>query len=191
MYIKTEYYSILNSKRTDTLSVIKKNYKNLAKIHHPDVGGDEEYFKKINLAMDIINEFHEENINTGNFKSTNGKNKTKKNYNSNKSNKKSTTSNKEKNKTNNKQNKQNNGYKNNSRKCSRCGSKYDDENDVFCDQCGHKIHRKKANSNDGEVAGMLCAGVIVVGIGLLLFSLCWPFGILYFYAIYKFIFDWV
>ena len=43
MYIKNEYYSILNSKRTDTLSVIKKNYRNLAKIHHPDVGGDEEY----------------------------------------------------------------------------------------------------------------------------------------------------
>ena len=58
MYIKNEYYSILNSKRTDTLSVIKNNYKNLVKIHHPDVGGDEEYFKRINLAMDIINEFH-------------------------------------------------------------------------------------------------------------------------------------
>ena len=109
---------------------------------------------------------------------------TKKKSNANKSNKKSTTGNKKRNKTNNKQNKQNNGYKNNSRKCSNCGSQYG-ENDVFCDQCGHKIHRKK--DNDGETAGIVCVGVIVVGIGILFLSLCWPFGIIYFYLLYKYL----
>ena len=186
MYIKQEYYDILGSSRMDSLDDIRKRYKKLALKHHPDVGGSEEHFKKINLAMDIIDEFHEENIHSNNFKSTDSKNNTKKKSNANKSNKKSTTGNKKRNKTNNKQNKQNNGYKNNSRKCSNCGSLYG-ENDVFCDQCGHKIHRKK--DNDGEIAGMLCAGIIVIGIGLLLLSLCWPFGIIYFYVFYKFISD--
>lgn len=181
MYIKTEYYSILNSKRTDTLSVIKKNYRNLAKIHHPDVGGDEEYFKKINLAMDIINEFHEENINTENFKSTNTKNNTKKNYNSNKTNRKSTNYKKSTYKTNKKSHDKNNG------RCSRCNSKYEKE-DIYCTQCGQKIHHKKDTSNDNvEIAGLLCVGIIVVGIGLLLFSLCWPLGIIYFYLLYKYL----
>ncbi len=185
MYIKNEYYSILNSKRTDTLSVIKKNYRNLAKIHHPDVGGDEEYFKKINLAMDIINEFHEETSNTSNFKSTNSKNNSKKNYNSNKTNRKSTNyrnTNKDNHKTKNKSN----GHKNNSSKCSRCGSQFD-ENDVYCTQCGQKRYKKDNSNDNGETAGLLCVGVIVVAIGLLLFSLCWPFGILYFYLLYKYL----
>ena len=188
MYIKNEYYSILNSKRTDTLSVIKRNYKNLCLKHHPDVGGDEEYFKKINLAMDIIDEFHEENIYSDNFKSTDSKNNSKKKSNTNKSNKKSTNSNKEKNKTKNKQNKQNNGYKNSSKKCSNCGSQYD-ENDVFCDQCGRKIHRKKDKSNNNEDIELLCIGVVLITIGLFLLSICWPFGIIYFYILYKYIFS--
>lgn len=180
MYIKTEYYSILNSKRTDTLSVIKNNYKNLVKIHHPDVGGDEEYFKKINLAMDIINEFHEETTNTNNFKSTNTKNNTKKNYNSSKTNRKSTNYKKSTNKTNKKS--YNNG------RCSKCNSKYEKE-DIYCTQCGHKIRHKKDNSNNNGDIELFCVGIVVVSIGLLLFSLCWPFGILYCYAIYKFISD--
>ena len=180
MYIKTEYYSILNSKRTDTLSVIKKNYKNLVKIYHPDVGGDEEYFKKINLAMDIINEFHEENTNTNNFKSNNAKNNTKKNYNTNKTNSKSTNYKKSTYKTNKESYDKNNG------KCSRCNSKYEKE-DIYCTQCGQKIYHKKNTPNNNEDIELLCVGVVLIGIGLLLLSLFWPIGIIYFYLLYKYL----
>lgn len=187
MHIKQEYYDVLNSSRTDSLDKIKENYKTLCLKYHPDVGGSEDYMKEINLAMDIINEFHKETTNTNNFKSTNGKNNAKKNYNGNKTNGKSPNY-KNTNKDNHKTKNKSNGHKNNSSKCSRCGSRFD-ENDVYCTQCGQKRYKKDNSNDNGDTAGLLCVGVIVVGIGLLLLSLCWPFGILYFYAIYKFISD--
>ena len=63
MYVKQEYYDILNSSRTDSLDKIKENYKSLCLKYHPDVGGSEEHFKKINIAMDIIWEFHNDSDN--------------------------------------------------------------------------------------------------------------------------------
>ena len=168
------------------------NYKRIIFENHPDRGGSEDFAKEVNMAWEIIKKHHiqqprpsskqktnNKSTNTHKNKSKTSKQKTKYNKKSNaKSNKKSTNYKKE--------NKER--HKNN-RKCSNCGSQYDDENDVYCTQCGQKRY-KKDNSNDtDETVGLLCVGVIVVGIGLLLFSLCWPFGILYCYAIYKFIFD--
>lgn len=37
-----------------TQDEIKKAYRNLAKVHHPDKGGDEEHFKKINEAYGVL-----------------------------------------------------------------------------------------------------------------------------------------
>ena len=43
-------YDILEVKKSDSCSDIKKAYLKLAKIHHPDKGGDPEKFKEINNA---------------------------------------------------------------------------------------------------------------------------------------------
>ena len=178
MYIKQEYYDVLNSSRTDSLDKIKKNYKNLCLMYHPDVGGSEDYMKEINLAMDIINEFHEETINTN--KSTNSKNNTKKNYNGNKTNNKSTNY---KNSTKSTYKTSTKSYNKNGR-CSRCNSKYE-KNDIYCTQCGQKLRYKKDNNN--EDIELLCIGVGLIAIGLVLLYLFWPIGITYFYILYKFL----
>jgi len=47
-------YKVLGVKRKATKDEIKEAYKDLAKKHHPDVGGDEEKFKKINDAYQIL-----------------------------------------------------------------------------------------------------------------------------------------
>ncbi|MDO4996297.1 MAG: LysM peptidoglycan-binding domain-containing protein [Bacilli bacterium] len=51
-----DYYSILGIDPTDDLTIIKKVYKRLAKITHPDVNGtgDDTEFKKIQEAYDIL-----------------------------------------------------------------------------------------------------------------------------------------
>lgn len=53
-----DYYSTLGLKYTDNPgeSEIKKAYRDQAKIHHPDKGGDPEYFKKVNDAMHFLSE---------------------------------------------------------------------------------------------------------------------------------------
>lgn len=51
-----EHFKILNSKVTDSLESIKKEYIKLVKIHHPDKGGKEEVFTKINNAWAYISE---------------------------------------------------------------------------------------------------------------------------------------
>lgn len=53
---KRDYYKILDIDRSATQSDIKKAYKNLAKKSHPDVGGNEETFKEISEAYEILSD---------------------------------------------------------------------------------------------------------------------------------------
>jgi curved DNA-binding protein len=48
------HYETLEVVETSTTIEIKQSYKKLAKIHHPDVGGDIEKFKEINEAYSIL-----------------------------------------------------------------------------------------------------------------------------------------
>ena len=52
--IETDLYKILDIKKDATTDEIKKAYKKLSKVHHPDKGGDEEKFKQISLAHKIL-----------------------------------------------------------------------------------------------------------------------------------------
>jgi len=47
-------YEVLGVTKTDTCTAIKKAYLKLARIHHPDKGGDPEAFKEITHASDIL-----------------------------------------------------------------------------------------------------------------------------------------
>jgi len=51
-----EYYNILNVDKTASHSEIKKAYYKLAKTHHPDKGGNEEKFKKIMTAYEVLSD---------------------------------------------------------------------------------------------------------------------------------------
>lgn len=48
------YYEILELDIGCSQSEIKKSYRQLAKTHHPDRGGDEEKFKKLNEAYSVL-----------------------------------------------------------------------------------------------------------------------------------------
>lgn len=50
------YYEILGVGRDATTDEIKKAYRKLARKHHPDAGGDEETFKKINEAYEVLSD---------------------------------------------------------------------------------------------------------------------------------------
>jgi molecular chaperone DnaJ len=50
------YYEILGVDENAKPDVIKKSYRKLAKEHHPDKGGDENKFKKISEAYDILSD---------------------------------------------------------------------------------------------------------------------------------------
>lgn len=52
----SKLYDILNLTKDASSSEIKKSYYNLAKIHHPDRGGDPEIFKKISHSYEILSD---------------------------------------------------------------------------------------------------------------------------------------
>lgn len=49
-------YQILEVDQEATLEEIKQSYRKLAKIHHPDAGGDEELFKAISKAYAVLSD---------------------------------------------------------------------------------------------------------------------------------------
>jgi len=53
---KKDYYEVLGVTKSATQEEIKKAFRNLAKIHHPDKGGDENIFKEISEAYEILSD---------------------------------------------------------------------------------------------------------------------------------------
>lgn len=51
---KKSLYEILSVNKSDSCNEIKKSYFKLARIHHPDKGGDPEHFKEIVRASEIL-----------------------------------------------------------------------------------------------------------------------------------------
>lgn len=52
----TDYYSVLGIKKSASQEEIKKAYRSMAMKHHPDRGGDEDKFKQINEAYEILSD---------------------------------------------------------------------------------------------------------------------------------------
>jgi DnaJ family protein A protein 2 len=52
----SDYYEILEIQKTATKDEIKQSYKRLAKIHHPDKGGDKEIFQNIQVAYETLSD---------------------------------------------------------------------------------------------------------------------------------------
>jgi curved DNA-binding protein len=50
------YYDVLGVSKDASDADIKKAFRNLARKHHPDAGGDEEKFKSINEAYDVLSD---------------------------------------------------------------------------------------------------------------------------------------
>jgi molecular chaperone DnaJ len=50
------YYDILGVKKDASTDEIKKAFRRLARKHHPDAGGDEEKFKEINEAYEVLSD---------------------------------------------------------------------------------------------------------------------------------------
>jgi molecular chaperone DnaJ len=53
---KRDYYEILGIKKGASADEIKKAYRKLAKEHHPDKGGDENTFKEISEAYEVLSD---------------------------------------------------------------------------------------------------------------------------------------
>ena len=56
MTATANYYDILGVKKDASADDIKKAFRKLARKHHPDAGGDEEKFKEINEAYEILSD---------------------------------------------------------------------------------------------------------------------------------------
>jgi DnaJ family protein A protein 2 len=56
MSLPPDYYEILKVPRTASIEEIRSSYKNLAKQHHPDKGGDKEKFQEIQTAYEILSD---------------------------------------------------------------------------------------------------------------------------------------
>ena len=54
--MQDDFYKILEVEPTASLDEIKKKYRSLAMRHHPDRGGDQEFFKRINVAYDTLSD---------------------------------------------------------------------------------------------------------------------------------------
>ena len=52
----SNYYELLGVKKDATADEIKKAFRKLARKHHPDAGGDEEKFKQINEAYEVLSD---------------------------------------------------------------------------------------------------------------------------------------
>ena len=50
------YYDVLGVKKDASADEIKKAFRKLARKHHPDAGGDEEKFKEINEAYEVLSD---------------------------------------------------------------------------------------------------------------------------------------
>lgn len=50
------YYDILGVKKDASADDVKKAFRRLARKHHPDAGGDEEKFKEINAAYEVLSD---------------------------------------------------------------------------------------------------------------------------------------
>jgi len=51
---QTNYYDVLGVQENADQETIKKAYRSLAKKHHPDKGGNDEMFKKVSEAYDVL-----------------------------------------------------------------------------------------------------------------------------------------
>ena len=54
--MRDDHYKTLGVTKSATPEQIKKAYRKLAREHHPDVGGNEETFKKINEAYSVLSD---------------------------------------------------------------------------------------------------------------------------------------
>ena len=52
----SEYYNILGVNKNASEDEIKQAYRNLAKTHHPDKGGNKEKFQEIQEAYDTLSD---------------------------------------------------------------------------------------------------------------------------------------
>jgi molecular chaperone DnaJ len=53
---KRDYYEVLGIPKNASADEVKKAFRRLARKHHPDAGGDEERFKEINEAYDVLSD---------------------------------------------------------------------------------------------------------------------------------------